>query len=242
MSGSWRPVACTCRRCGAGAAEHPHEGCRGGRHPGAQPARVLLFASATSSAALPGAAGRTCARPRCARGGLRWRLPRPVAHRRPRLGRTSWRGPTACPPAQVHEREAALGPHSTADLMFTSGTTGRPKGVMAAHMDPPSGPSRMGARWSGSNEGDRYLVVNPFFHSFGYKAGWLAALMNGCTTVPRAGLQRGRARSARSSTASRSCLGRPRSTSPCWRTRSAADFDISSLRPPSRARPACRWS
>lgn len=34
----------------------------------------------------------------------------------------------AVPPAQVHAREAALGPTSTADLMFTSGTTGRPKG------------------------------------------------------------------------------------------------------------------
>ena len=32
--------------------------------------------------------------------------------------------------------------------------------------------------------GDRYLVVNPFFHTFGYKAGILACLMAGATVVP----------------------------------------------------------
>ena len=31
---------------------------------------------------------------------------------------------------------------------------------------------------------DSYLVVNPFFHSFGYKAGWLAALLRGATVYP----------------------------------------------------------
>jgi acyl-CoA synthetase (AMP-forming)/AMP-acid ligase II len=42
--------------------------------------------------------------------------------------------------------------------------------------------------WSdivGLRESDRYLIVNPFFHSFGYKAGWLAALMRGCTLLPQ---------------------------------------------------------
>jgi acyl-CoA synthetase (AMP-forming)/AMP-acid ligase II len=33
---------------------------------------------------------------------------------------------------------------------------------------------------------DRYLVINPFFHAFGYKAGILAALMAGATIVPLA--------------------------------------------------------
>jgi hypothetical protein len=30
--------------------------------------------------------------------------------------------------------------------------------------------------WStfvGLNSEDRYLIVNPFFHTFGYKAGWM---------------------------------------------------------------------
>jgi HIP---CoA ligase len=41
--------------------------------------------------------------------------------------------------------------------------------------------------WSsivGLTAGDRYLVVNPFFHTFGYKAGILACLMAGATVVP----------------------------------------------------------
>ncbi len=35
------------------------------------------------------------------------------------------------------------------------------------------------------HEGDRYLIVNPFFHGFGYKAGWLAAIMCGATILPQ---------------------------------------------------------
>ncbi|MGH6627362.1 MAG: FadD3 family acyl-CoA ligase [Burkholderiaceae bacterium] len=84
---------------------------------------------------------------------------------------------------RVHERVRALGPHSTADLMFTSGTTGRPKGVMAAH-----GPMiRAFSEWAqlvGLGEGDRYLIINPFFHTFGYKAGWVAAFLRGATVYP----------------------------------------------------------
>jgi acyl-CoA synthetase (AMP-forming)/AMP-acid ligase II len=36
------------------------------------------------------------------------------------------------------------------------------------------------------SEHDRYLVINPFFHSFGYKAGILAALSRGAAVVPQA--------------------------------------------------------
>ena len=89
----------------------------------------------------------------------------------------------AVPVQQVHEREAALHADSTADLMFTSGTTGRPKGVMAAH-----GPTiRAFDEWArvvGLKADDRYLIVNPFFHTFGYKAGWVAAFVQGATVYP----------------------------------------------------------
>lgn len=33
-------------------------------------------------------------------------------------------------------------------------------------------------------QGDRYLIVNPFFHIFGYKAGCIASLIRGATIVP----------------------------------------------------------
>ena len=87
------------------------------------------------------------------------------------------------PPAYVRAREDSLTADSTADLMFTSGTTGRPKGVMSAH-----GPTlRAFSVWGqvvGLQANDRYLIVNPFFHSFGYKAGWVAAFIQGATVYP----------------------------------------------------------
>jgi HIP---CoA ligase len=69
------------------------------------------------------------------------------------------------------------------DIIFTSGTTGRPKGAMTTHAQT----LRTFATWAsivGLAEGDRYLIVNPFFHTFGYKAGILACLMQGATIVP----------------------------------------------------------
>jgi acyl-CoA synthetase (AMP-forming)/AMP-acid ligase II len=81
-------------------------------------------------------------------------------------------------------RPAAVGPDDVCDLMFTSGTTGKPKGVPCRHGQT----LRAFADWAelvGLRAGDRYLVVVPFFHSFGYKAGWLAALMTGAVVLPQ---------------------------------------------------------
>jgi HIP---CoA ligase len=70
-------------------------------------------------------------------------------------------------------------------ILFTSGTTGRPKGAMLTH----SATVRAYDAWStvvGLREGDRYLVVNPFFHSFGLNAGIVASLVKGATIIPHA--------------------------------------------------------
>lgn len=106
----------------------------------------------------------------------------------PRDGELAWDDflslGAATPPRAVHAREAALHGGSTADLMFTSGTTGRPKGVMAAHGQT----IRAFSTWAacvGLDEGDHYLIVNPFFHTFGYKAGWVAAFLRGATVFPQ---------------------------------------------------------
>ena len=83
-------------------------------------------------------------------------------------------------------------PGDVSDVMFTSGTTGRSKGAMTAHRQ-----SLAVARaWAGCgrlSSSDRYLVVNPFFHSFGYKAGILACLVSGATLVPQLVYDAGRA-------------------------------------------------
>ncbi|MDG2305528.1 MAG: FadD3 family acyl-CoA ligase [Candidatus Binatia bacterium] len=71
------------------------------------------------------------------------------------------------------------------DVLFTSGTTGAPKGVLMTHAQT----LRQFSDWcdmAGLVTGDRYLIVNPFFHMFGYKAGCLASLMAGATILPKA--------------------------------------------------------
>jgi HIP---CoA ligase len=69
------------------------------------------------------------------------------------------------------------------DILFTSGTTGRPKGALSTHAQI----LRLFEAWSdivGLREADRYLIVSPFSHTFGYKAGWVAALTRGATVIP----------------------------------------------------------
>jgi acyl-CoA synthetase (AMP-forming)/AMP-acid ligase II len=82
----------------------------------------------------------------------------------------------------VLARAAGVGADDIADMFFTSGTTGRPKGVMCAHEQN----LRVFSAWCarvGLRAGDRYLIVNPMFHTFGYKAGVLACLLRGATMV-----------------------------------------------------------
>jgi acyl-CoA synthetase (AMP-forming)/AMP-acid ligase II len=79
--------------------------------------------------------------------------------------------------------ERKVGGDDVCDIVFTSGTTGRPKGVMMTHAQT----LRAYTDWAnlvGLREGDRYLIVNPFFHIFGYKAGCIASLIRGATILP----------------------------------------------------------
>ncbi|MET8970032.1 FadD3 family acyl-CoA ligase [Streptomyces hydrogenans] len=88
------------------------------------------------------------------------------------------------PAARVRARADAVDPDSPSDVIYTSGTTGRPKGAVISHAQT----LRCYEEWAalaGLAEGDRYLVVNPFFHTFGYKAGVLACLMRGAVIVPQ---------------------------------------------------------
>jgi len=86
--------------------------------------------------------------------------------------------------ALADERAAAVRPDDVSDILFTSGTTGRSKGVMSAHRQSLA-VARAWAECGQLTSGDRYLVINPFFHSFGLKAGILACLVSGAALVPQ---------------------------------------------------------
>ncbi|MFJ4784460.1 FadD3 family acyl-CoA ligase [Streptomyces sp. NPDC088794] len=88
------------------------------------------------------------------------------------------------PEAEVAARAAALDGSTPSDIVFTSGTTGRPKGAVITHAQTLRG-YEIWSELAGLRHGDRYLIVNPFFHTFGYKAGVIACLMRGATMIPQ---------------------------------------------------------
>jgi acyl-CoA synthetase (AMP-forming)/AMP-acid ligase II len=101
-------------------------------------------------------------------------------------GATSWDDflatASAVTPDAARERAASVKPTDLSDILFTSGTTGRSKGVMVTHEQT----TRVFTTWAntvGLRSGDRMLLVNPFFHSFGYKAGIVACILMGATIV-----------------------------------------------------------
>ncbi len=102
-------------------------------------------------------------------------------------GTTAWKSFAArgesVPAGAVDARRGAVQPDDTCDVIFTSGTTGAPKGAMLTHR----ASVRTYVAWSelvGLRRGDRYLVVYPFFHTAGLKSGVLASVLTGSTIVP----------------------------------------------------------
>jgi long-chain acyl-CoA synthetase len=81
-------------------------------------------------------------------------------------------GPTPAPPA----------PDDAAVILYTSGTTGRPKGAMLTHRNLLSN-ARLIAAWLGLGPSDRVLTLMPLFHANAIVIGLLTPLLAGSSTV-----------------------------------------------------------
>jgi acyl-CoA synthetase (AMP-forming)/AMP-acid ligase II len=104
-----------------------------------------------------------------------------------REGWRAWRDLVAAPGAGAMEAVLASGravaPEDLAEVIFTSGTTGFPKGAMLRHGQIVR-TYRFYADRADIRAGDRYLIIAPMFHSFGLNAGAMLSLMRGATIYP----------------------------------------------------------
>ncbi len=85
--------------------------------------------------------------------------------------------------SDAESRMAALPSDAISDILFTSGTTGSPKGVLTTHQQTLT----VLDRWASAvtlRHGDHCLLPNPFSHTFGYKAGIVACLSRAATMYP----------------------------------------------------------
>ncbi|WP_165503361.1 AMP-binding protein, partial [Actinomadura fibrosa] len=87
------------------------------------------------------------------------------------------------PLARRAVQEAPRPADTISHVQYTSGTTGRPKGVLLRHGGLVA-TTRSWVEITGLRAGDRYPVVAPFAHVGGHKTGLLASAVAGATALP----------------------------------------------------------
>ncbi len=85
--------------------------------------------------------------------------------------------------AEVENRLDAVTEDSVSDIMFTSGTTGSPKGAVTTHGQTVR-TAKEWARATTLRAGDRFVILWPLFHTAGYKGSWIPSLSVGAAILP----------------------------------------------------------
>ncbi len=85
--------------------------------------------------------------------------------------------------ATLVKRQASVTPHAVAMMLYTSGTTGFPKGALLTHHGLLNNARFLTRRW-GLDQRDRHCTLAPFFHAIGCVGGTLVSLCLGGTLYP----------------------------------------------------------